>query len=555
MYSVGAGLSWPFCLARTICVQHCFLLLRDCSCAFWTSHRILTGLFYAILGRKRWKELLKGAAVLGVLLFFAIQLAQTSEGQVTLQSPRKVLGAEGAVPQESAVPPLWGWDAECLPNINRTWTGGRKRTNLDPLDLELPLAFWSAIASVRDNGTTIVITGPQYTTKRHRAAPGMSPKSNFHLYKFECHFVASDTTIPGVIEVDPHKNLGIIKCPLPANEPMAKGESSSTKIILRDLTHDGTLPMTACSRPISSHKFELSAVVAARGIACHLEEWLENLFMHGFDHVFFYDHFNDDSLTHSILKRYILQGLVTVFPWRMSKDVLWGGTWDRAQIMLYTDGLYRFRTKWLFVGDVDEFPFLAPLTVPEGTPEVRFYNQTKIVEGNAAPPPFILPDIPHYTKKPTRSLMRESMLDVLDEMDRESHYTLGAIELRQLLFGTSRGADNRTQPHCLPDGKLKLREQVMRGTILPSKNRLSEVARKYIARTDRVQVASIHMIAKGGPIVQAPMNRLRLHHYWRSKRATRPENNLWVDTSAVRWADIVQQRIEQRRYGSLVGLN
>lgn len=383
----------------------------------------------------------------------------------------------------------------------------------------------------------------------------MSPKSNFHLYKFECHFIESDTTVPGVLEVDPHRNLGIVKCPLPAKEPMAKGLSTTTKFILRDLVHDGTLPMTACSRPASSHKYELAAVVAARDIACHMEEWLENLFLHGFDHVFFYDHFNDDALTHNILKRYILQGLVTVFPWRMTKDVLWGGTWDRAQIMLYTDALYRFRTKWLFVGDVDEFPFLAPLTVPEGTSEVTFFNSTKLLDGTMAPEPFVVPPIAEYTTKPTRTVMKESMLDVLDEIDRDSKYTLGAVELRQLLFGTSRGTDNSTQPHCLPDGKLKLREQVMRGTIYPSKNRLSEVARKYIARTDRTQVASIHMIAKGGPIVVAPMNRLRMHHYWRSKRAARAENNLWVDTSAVRWADIVQERIEQRRYGSLTGHN
>lgn len=472
---------------------------------------------------------------------------------MTLDGSRKVLGADAGAPQDMSVPPLWGWEQECLPNINRTWNGGRKRTNLDPADLELPLAFWSAITSVRDNGTTIVITGPQYTTKRHRAALAGSPKSNFHLYKFECYFVASDTTVPGFIEVDPHRNLGIVKCPLPHDEPMAKGHSSSTKLILRDLVHEGTLEMTACSRPASSHKYELAAVVAARDIGCHMEEWLENLFMHGFEHVYFYDHFNDDSLSHGILKRYILQGLVTVFPWRMSRDVLWGGHWDRAQIMLYTDGLYRFRTKWLFVGDVDEFPFLAPLTVPEGTAEVTFYNATKLNEGKR--PPFVLPNIAPYTKKPTRTAIRESMLDVLDEMDRDSHYTLGAVELRQLLFGTSVGPDNSTKPGCLPNGRLKLREQVMRGSILPSKNRLSEVARKYIARVDRVQVASIHMIAKGGPIVVAPMSRLRMHHYWRSKRATRPENNLWIDTSAVRWADVVEERIEARRYGSLVGHN
>jgi hypothetical protein len=382
----------------------------------------------------------------------------------------------------------------------------------------------------------------------------MSPPSNFSKYLFECYFPSIDHTVPGFIEFDPHKNLGIVKCPLPPHEPLATGKLSYTNFEFRDLSHNGTLHLTACVRPISKREHELTAVVAARNIACHMEEWLENLFIHGFDHVYFYDHFNDDNQTHALLQRYVMQGLVTVFPWRMSRDVLWGGKWDRAQIMLYNDALHRFRHKWMFVGDVDEFPFYAPLTEPPGVPNVTFFNQTKFALPNATKPHFERPQVPAFTIEHNRPMLRKAFLGYLEQLEAKSNNTLGAIEMRHLLFGTAIGTNNQTRPFCLPDGQLKLREQIMRGGIVPSTQILSQIARKYIARTERTRIVSIHMIAKGGPIVVAPMNTLRLHHYWRGERSSRLINNMYVDVTAVRWADVIQHRIAQRRNSTISGL-
>lgn len=470
--------------------------------------------------------------------------------------PRVGVKVERHVDPKEAEQPWWGWEQACLPDINKTWVGGTSPSPHDPVGLELPISFWSAIPSVRDNGTTIVIVGPQYSTQRHKSAPRMQPESNFHKYEFECHFPSVDVTVPGVIETDPHKNLGIVKCALPPNEPLATGKSTFTTFTFRDLSHRGHTQFTTCVHPTSKISYELAAVIAGRNIGCHLEEWLENLFMQGVDHVFFYDHFNEDTYTHSLLRRYVLQGLVTVMPWRMTRDVLWGGKFDRGQIMLYNDALHRFRAKWLFIGDVDEFPLFTPHTEPEGVAEVSFFNQTKYLDSNAPRPQFQLPSIPKFkSNNMSRAVIRRDLVGYLDYLDAKSNYKLGSIEVRHLLFGTTVGFNNATQPFCLPDGKLKLREQVMRGGILPNAHPLSQIARKYIARTERTQIVSIHMIAKGGPIVVAPMNILRLHHYWRGERGSRPINNMWLDTSAVRWADIIEQRIIDRRNGTLYYLD
>lgn len=506
--------------------------------------------------RLGWQRVLRGAFALGLVALIVLQLNHSSEllAEDFRHGTRRALTAQDEVDPLDAIPGLWGWDQRCLPDINRTWVGGNVSSPHDPPGLELPISFWSAIPSVRDDGITIVIIGPQYSTKRHRSAPGMSPRSNFSKYEFECHFPSVNQTVPGIIEHDPHKNLGIVKCLVPQNEPLALGIRTSTTFEFRDLSHHGSLQFTSCVRPISKRKYELTAVVAARNIACHLEEWLENLFIHGFDHVYFYDHFNEDAHTHALLSRYIMQGLVTVMPWRMSRDILWGGVWDRAQIMLYNDALHRFRHDWLFVGDVDELPFFAPLTQPPGIANVTFFNQTKYLDKSIPRPDFKLPPIPEFSVNHTRKMMRKPFLSYLEALDAQSNHTLGAVEMRHLLFGTAFGTNNKTQPFCLPNGQLKLRAQVMRGGILPSSHRLSQIARKYIAKTDRVKIVSIHMIAKGGPIVVAPMNTLRLHHYWRGERSSKLEHNMWVDVSGVRWADVIEKRIAQRRNGTLTGL-
>jgi hypothetical protein len=575
----------------------------------------------------------------------------------------------------------------------------------------------SAVVSHRDNGTLMVIMGPQYSTKRHHSYKNLNPDSNFEQYVFSCEYPdvkdESERRQDAWVEYDPHRNLALIKCKVPKEEEdrMTKllatsrsmefdfnrghagggggggggagptngfeyfsgsakfsipntlvnddpSYSISIKVILHDHTHKGSAELRGCFKSVSSYKFKLTAILLVRDSACYLEEWLEHLFFLGFDHVFVYDHFNEERESLEIFKRYIAQGLITVFPWRLSRDLPWRGTWDRLQIMLYNDALYRFRSEWMFVGDADEFPFLPSIMTPRGSspPSQKFntsllvkdpnmvlkmmQNKTGFSESSGPPsaantqpitlststiinqvsmdkrmdhstlalrspsspiqddpsnslssksiststtatatttattsspyspssftlqsasassPTFLArfgPTLSFSKSLPTRESNRKFLLNFLDQVDLESGRQMGSLEMRHLVFGTSFFEDNSIKPQCLASGLTRLGSQFMRAPEVPLDVRQAEIARKYIMRQDRTRVASVHMIASGGPIITAPMESIRLLHYWRGERGAQTKLAKWIDTSAIAWSQLIADRIKRRRERSLLG--
>ena len=335
--------------------------------------------------------------------------------------------------------PKLDWNEACFPHYNTAWVGGTSRSSFDPPGMELPLHIWSAVPSLRKGEEELVIMGPMGSSSGRGAK---SPAKNFSRYHFECFFPETKHTSPGRIQKDAHGNVAVIKCQLPANDPLKEGKSTTT-VEFRDLTHKGHVTLTACLHPKSKVEYELAAVVVARDIACQLETWLEHLFLLGFDHVFFYDHFNSDEATMKILKRYVAQGLMTVFPWRLSRDKLWGGKFDREQIVLYNDAIYRFQSQWLYVADVDEFPFFGLMMRPPDIPAPQFFNQSLYNPptnrmGTSQPitaeaqlkilpkPDFQMPKLPQFNiSQFSRPFLRKYFLGYLDHLDAKSQFKLG----------------------------------------------------------------------------------------------------------------------------------
>lgn len=446
------------------------------------------------------------------------------------------------------------WDESCFPSYDVSWKNGNSSGPSDPPGLELPLTIWGAIPSFSHAGDFIVIVGPLGSTKARQN--GRNPGPHFGSYVFHCYFSSVNETTEAQWQKDPHSNVIVIKCPIPRHEPIRLGLKSSTIVEFRDITHNGHVLLNACLHPRSFYENELAAVIVARNMGCHLETWFEHLFLLGFDHIYFYDHFNDDKGTSAILERYQKQGLVTVFPWRLSNETLWGGKFDRSQIVLYNDALYRFRSKWLYVADVDEFPILTSIMIHPHADKPTFFNHTKAPQNATKRPVFAIPKPQKFNSTFSRFEVRTKFLNYIESLDYRSGYKVGEISLIQLIWGSGRGFDLASFDHCLPSGESFLQSHMMRTPIPEDLTRLDPWSqRKAIIRTSRTKVISVHVATNTTLQVVAPLAELRLHHYWRGGRGASPRTNQWMDTSLLPWAEVIANRVQSRRNGTLIGID
>ncbi len=156
----------------------------------------------------------------------------------------------------------------------------------------------------------------------------------------------------------------------------------------------------------------------ARWTVRELKQWLHYLFLAGVEHVFFCDHFqNDSERLHIALQRYTEAGLVTYIPWsyKNSNDM-------EVQVVCYQHVInhYRSLSTWQIAIDMDEYPFsvidtregfvrrfLENITKSRGSDvtEISMENYLLLGQGNRSRD-LVIDRINRMTPRPANNLVK-----------------------------------------------------------------------------------------------------------------------------------------------------
>ncbi len=150
-----------------------------------------------------------------------------------------------------------------------------------------------------------------------------------------------------------------------------------------------------------------------------LKQWLHYLFLAGVEHVFFCDHFqNDSERLHIALQRYMEAGLLTYIPWsyKNSTDI------RKVHLMCYQHVInhYGSMVTWQITIDMDEYPFsvidtregfvrrfLENITKSKGSnvTEISMENYLMLGQGNRSRD-LVIDRINRMTPRPANNMVK-----------------------------------------------------------------------------------------------------------------------------------------------------